>query len=66
MQQNRARIPLRRINSTLRITVPIEFVRRNEFRDGDYVLWTEEDDGCVKLKFYKIDALEELAEASAA
>jgi hypothetical protein len=64
MQPPRTHILLRRINNTLRVSLPIEFVRRNRLSVGDSVVWTEED-GSVRLKFLKLTKIEELAEETA-
>ena len=45
-------IPLRRINDTLRISVPIEFKRRYDLKEGDQVMWIEDENG-VRLRFAK-------------
>jgi hypothetical protein len=63
MQPNRARIVLRRVNDTLRIALPRNFVTQQGLCPGDHVVW-EEEDGSVKLKFFKLTELEQLAEAS--
>jgi len=49
-----ARIPLRKINETLRVSLPHEFVRELGLRAGDYVDLVQ-DNGSVKLKFVKVE-----------
>jgi bifunctional DNA-binding transcriptional regulator/antitoxin component of YhaV-PrlF toxin-antitoxin module len=44
-------ITLRKLNSTLRIQVPHEFKRRFGLNEGDEVVWEEEANGDVRLKF---------------
>jgi bifunctional DNA-binding transcriptional regulator/antitoxin component of YhaV-PrlF toxin-antitoxin module len=44
-------IVLRKLNDTLRVQVPHEFKRRLGLREGDTVVWQEEADGSVRLKF---------------
>ena len=46
-------IILRRINNTLRISLPLEFVQKHDLKEGDHAMWIEEEDG-VKLKFAKL------------
>jgi hypothetical protein len=43
---------LRRIKTTLRISVPAEFVRRRGLSEGDQCVWVEEGDS-VRLRFVK-------------
>jgi hypothetical protein len=64
MHPNRAHLILRRINNTLRVSLPREFILRQGLSEGDHVVWTEHEDG-VKLKFVKLAELEELAETAA-
>jgi hypothetical protein len=47
-------IILRRINNTLRISLPLEFGQKHDLKEGDHALWIEEEDG-VKLKFAKLE-----------
>jgi bifunctional DNA-binding transcriptional regulator/antitoxin component of YhaV-PrlF toxin-antitoxin module len=51
-----ARIPLRRINDTLRVTLPPKFVREYELKAGDYVNLVKDDD-TLKLRFVKVEPL---------
>ena len=53
-------IILRRINNTLRISLPLEFVQKHDLKEGDHAMWIEEEDG-VKLKFAKLAVLEQMA-----
>jgi bifunctional DNA-binding transcriptional regulator/antitoxin component of YhaV-PrlF toxin-antitoxin module len=46
-------IVLRKLNTTLRIQIPHEFKRRLGLSEGDTVVWEEEADGSVKLKFVR-------------
>jgi bifunctional DNA-binding transcriptional regulator/antitoxin component of YhaV-PrlF toxin-antitoxin module len=46
-------IPLRRINDTLRINMPIAFKRRYDLKDGDQVVWIEDENG-VRLRFVRM------------
>jgi anaerobic selenocysteine-containing dehydrogenase len=49
-----ARIPLRKINETLRVTLPHKLVRELGLRAGDYVDLVQ-DNGSVKLMFVKVE-----------
>ena len=53
-------IILRRINNTLRISLPLEFVRKHGLKEGDHAMWIEEKGG-VKLKFAKLAVFEKMA-----
>lgn len=52
------RIPLRRFNDTLRLPLPIDFVRDQGLSMGDYCHFIVEADGSVQLKFFKIEEME--------
>jgi bifunctional DNA-binding transcriptional regulator/antitoxin component of YhaV-PrlF toxin-antitoxin module len=65
MAANRAHLFLRRVHNTLRISVPIEFIRKYGLSEGDSVLWLEEGNS-VTLKFVRQSEFDELAEQSAA
>jgi hypothetical protein len=43
---------LRRIKTTLRISVPYQFVRKRGLSEGDQCIWIEEGDS-VRLRFVK-------------
>lgn len=47
-------IPLRRMNSTLRIGLPYDYARQRGLQEGDQVVWLEDADG-VRLKFVRIE-----------
>jgi hypothetical protein len=47
------RVPLRRINSALRITLPVHFTRKLGLKADDYVDLFQED-GAVVMRFVKI------------
>ena len=64
MQPARA-ITLRRYNKTLKIPVPLEFTVNRRLGERDFVMWTEEADGCVKLKFVRLSELEQFATTAA-
>jgi bifunctional DNA-binding transcriptional regulator/antitoxin component of YhaV-PrlF toxin-antitoxin module len=49
-----ARIPLRKINEALRITLPLKLTRELGLRAGDYVDLVQ-DNGSVKLAFVKVE-----------
>jgi hypothetical protein len=49
-----ARIPLRKINETLRVTLPHKLVRELGLRAGDYVDLVQSDSD-VRLKFVKVE-----------
>jgi anaerobic selenocysteine-containing dehydrogenase len=51
-----ARVPLRKINETLRVTLPHKLVRELGLRAGDYVDLVQ-DNGSVKLMFVKVEPL---------
>jgi anaerobic selenocysteine-containing dehydrogenase len=51
-----ARVPLRRINDTLRVTLPPKFVRELGLSAGDYVDLFR-DNGSLKLRFVKVEPL---------
>jgi hypothetical protein len=58
-----ARVPLRKINETLRIGLPPEFVRARGLRAGDYVDLVQEDGKeTVRLRFVKVEPPLELQE----
>jgi hypothetical protein len=64
MQPNRAHLILRRINNTLRVSLPREFIIRQGLSEGDHCVWTEHEDGAT-LKFVKLAELDQLAETAA-
>jgi hypothetical protein len=64
MQSPRA-ITLRRYNNTLKIPVPREFTVNRKLGERDFVMWTEEADGSVKLKFVRLAELEQFATTAA-
>jgi anaerobic selenocysteine-containing dehydrogenase len=57
-----ARIPLRKINATLRVSLPHKLVRELGLRAGDYVDLVQ-DNGSVKLEFLRVPSRAELEEA---
>jgi hypothetical protein len=57
MSNNSIRIPLRRVNNTLRIAVPINFKRKHGLTDRDEVEWTEGPDR-ITLRFLKVTKTE--------
>ena len=59
------RVPLRKLNETLRIAVPRDFVHEMGLRAGDYVDWVREHDN-VRLKFVKVEPPAALEAASSA
>ncbi len=59
MALNLVRI-LRRVNTSLQITVPKEYVKRHELQGGDHVVWIEDEEG-VRIKFVKLSAIEDIA-----
>jgi len=49
-------IILRRVGpASLRFTVPSDYVHRFDLSPGDTVVWTEEADGSVRLRFVRAD-----------
>jgi hypothetical protein len=54
---------LRRINNTLRVSLPSTYVKEHELRPGDQALFIPEPNGDVRLRFVKMTTLEELAES---
>jgi bifunctional DNA-binding transcriptional regulator/antitoxin component of YhaV-PrlF toxin-antitoxin module len=56
------RIPLRKINETLRVTLPHKLVRELGLRAGDYVDLVQDNDS-VKLEFLRVPSRAELEEA---
>jgi hypothetical protein len=60
IRQSRVRIPLTRLNATLRINVPLEFKRRHGLTEEDQVEWIEDETG-VHLKFLRTSKAEEVA-----
>ncbi len=56
------RITLRRINGTLRVSVPPEYKKQHNLKVGDVAIWTEDANG-VHLRFVKIDEVLEQQEA---
>jgi anaerobic selenocysteine-containing dehydrogenase len=55
-----ARVPLRRINETLRLSLPHKLVQELGLRAGDYVDLVR-DNGTVKLMFVKVEPPMEMA-----
>jgi bifunctional DNA-binding transcriptional regulator/antitoxin component of YhaV-PrlF toxin-antitoxin module len=49
----RGRVPLRKINEALRITLPINYTRKLGLKPGDFADLTVED-GKVCMKFIKV------------
>ena len=64
MSNTRIRIPLRRLNDTLRIGLPLEFKRRHGLTEDDQVVWIEDETG-VHLKFVRISEREVVVGAAA-
>jgi bifunctional DNA-binding transcriptional regulator/antitoxin component of YhaV-PrlF toxin-antitoxin module len=60
MRQSVVHLLLRRVNNTLRVSVPRDYVDRYGLSPGDHVMWIEEQDG-VKLKFVRLAELTEMA-----
>jgi hypothetical protein len=58
-----ARVPLRKINDTLRLSLPIQWVRELGLTPYDAVDLLR-DNGDVKLKFVKVEPPTELAESA--
>ena len=58
-----ARIPLRKINETLRVTLPHKLVRELGLRAGDYVDLVQNDSD-VRLKFVKVEPPAEMEPAA--
>jgi hypothetical protein len=46
-------LTLRLVSTTLRISVPAWFKRERELQPGDHVVWKQQPDGNVLLKFVK-------------
>ena len=46
-------LTLRRVNSTLRMSIPSEFVKERGLRHGDQVFWVEDETG-VHLRFIRL------------
>jgi hypothetical protein len=65
MSHTRVRIPLRKLNDTVRIGVPLEFKRRHNLTEEDQVVWVEDETG-VHLKFLKIDGEHQVVVGAAA
>jgi hypothetical protein len=53
---------LRRINRTLRVSLPATFVKERGLKIGDQALFIPEANGDVRLRFVKMTTLEELAD----
>jgi hypothetical protein len=49
-------LTLRKVNNTLRLSVPHQYVKRFKLEPGDQVAWIEQASG-VQLKFFKLKAL---------
>jgi hypothetical protein len=47
------RIPLRRLNNTLRIGLPTDYVNKNGLEEGDVAIWIEDELG-IRLKFVRV------------
>lgn len=60
-----AHMYIRKVGSTLRVTLPRELVTRLNLGEGDHVVLKEED-GAVKLRFVRLSELEQIVEPSAA
>jgi bifunctional DNA-binding transcriptional regulator/antitoxin component of YhaV-PrlF toxin-antitoxin module len=56
-----ARVPLRKINEALRITLPLKLTRELGLRAGDYVDLVQDSDD-VRLRFVKVEPPMEAAE----
>jgi bifunctional DNA-binding transcriptional regulator/antitoxin component of YhaV-PrlF toxin-antitoxin module len=54
-----ARVPLRKINEALRITLPLKLTRELGLKAGDYVDLVQEDGG-MKLRFLRVKTPAEL------
>lgn len=46
-------LPLRRINSTLRIGLPFDYVQQRGLLEGDQVIWIEDEVG-VRIKIVRV------------
>ena len=57
-----ARVPLRKINETLRVTLPHKLVRELGLRPGDFADLSRDND-IVKLRFVKVEPPAELVDA---
>ena len=53
---------LRRINNTLRVSLPSTYVKEHDLKVGDQALFIPEKNGDVRLRFVKMTTLVELAE----
>jgi hypothetical protein len=67
MSDKRIRIPLRRVNDTLRVAIPLAFKRLHDLHEGDEAVWIEEDNS-VRLEFVRVtvNKTEELVVGTAA
>jgi hypothetical protein len=52
---------LRRIKTTLRISIPFQFARKHGLTEGDQCIWQETEDG-VRLRFIKLEDVAAAAE----
>jgi hypothetical protein len=59
------RVPLRRINSALRITLPVHFTRKLGLKADDYADLYQED-GVVRMRFVKVKTPAEFEEVEVA
>lgn len=57
-----ARVPLRKINETLRVTLPHKFVRELGLKPGDFADLYRDND-TLKLMFVKVEPPAELVDA---
>jgi hypothetical protein len=62
--RNLTHLILRKINTTLRISLPHQFIKEHGLSEGDHVVWIPNENGDVTLKFVRLNTIEELAAAS--